>query len=99
MNLVLCNNDTYDEVYEAEAYKYIRIVSELDPVGYAGIRVLVHDEDCLNDDSMFRLQEDMELLHDYGYLKVVYVDGAGIHSNRTYTKPDVTHNPQVEMPV
>lgn len=96
-SFVLSNKETFENIYQKDHYKYLHLTDPLDPVGYAKIIVLVHEDDCMSDDELFKLQEYMELLHDYGYLHVEYIDGSGFHFKRPYEPPATLVSTQEDM--
>lgn len=87
MNFVLCNNKTYEEKYQEEAYKYPRLEEVSDLAGYGRIVVLVEEDwgTDINDDRFHYLQEQLEALALFGYIHLVYVDEDGFESKFTST--------------
>ncbi len=82
MRFILCNNATYEEKYQPEAYKHIRLEQVEDLAGYAGITVVVEDgwEYDIHDDRTAYLQEQVEALSVFGYIRLVYVEEDGQES-------------------
>ena len=82
MRFILCNNATYEEKYQEEAYKNLRLEQVEDLLGYAGIEVLIEDgwEHNIYDDRTAFLQEQLEALGVFGYIRVVYIEEDGQES-------------------
>lgn len=85
MNFILCNNRTYEEKYQKEAYKHIRLEEVSDLAGYGKINVYVEDgwEYNINDDRCQYLEEQLEALAMFGYIHLSYVDEDGFESRYT----------------
>tara|TARA_R110000851_G_scaffold24971_2_gene72160 strand:- start:390 stop:770 length:381 start_codon:yes stop_codon:yes gene_type:complete len=78
VQLVLCNNRTYEALYEEVNQQFIRFLDSRDAMGYAGIGVVVHEYDCLLEEKYHKLFEAVKLLHNYGYLKMILIGEDGI---------------------
>lgn len=85
MKFILSSDKTFKELYEAEQYKYLRVEEAQDLVGFPRIEVRIHDcwmED-INDCRVNYLLEQLEILADFGYIKIVYIDSDGWEDKRT----------------
>ena len=82
MRFILCNSATYEAKYQPEAYKHIRLEQVEDLAGYAGITVVIEDgwEYDMHDDRTAYLQEQVEALSVFGYIRLVYVEEDGQES-------------------
>lgn len=79
MIFVLCTRNQYEELYQGEAYKHIKLEDHTDLAGYAGINVYIHDEwyKDYTSDIVNYLEEQLVALADFGYIKLSYVDSEG----------------------
>ena len=77
MNVVLCNNETYEKLYQKEAYKYLQLRSIEQLLGFGGIIVLVHEDDLYEEDHYYNLQHQVEALGLFGYVRVHFVEEDG----------------------
>lgn len=93
MKFILCSDELYAEQYESEAYKHIRIEDIENLVGFKNIHVRLHEgwEDDINDDRIDFLQQQLEALAAFGYIKLIYVDGSGMEE-RYYPPKDVIND-------
>lgn len=80
MKFVLCNDATYQELYEKDKHSYIRLEEHTDLAGYAKIEVLVHEEwyTGFNDERYDYLEQQLVALADFRYITLTYVDNEGI---------------------
>ena len=83
MKFVLCSTQTYQELYQAEAHKWIRIVDHKDLLGFKDVHVNVHD--CwmyeINDDRVDYLEQQLTALADFGYIRITYIREDGWQEN------------------
>ena len=74
MKFVLCSNTTYQELYQADAYKWVRVSDHKDLLGFRNVHVTIHD--CwmyeLNDDRVDYLEKQLTALADFGYISITY---------------------------
>ena len=71
MKFVLCNDDTYQRLYQKEYQKYARVLDSRDFTAYFGVTVVVHPLDGDYDEVL----NDLELLGDYKVIRLQYYDG------------------------
>ena len=79
MKFVLCSEQTYQELYQAEAHKWIRVLDHKDLLGFKDVHVHVHD--CwmyeINDDRIDYLEHQLTSLADFGYIRITYIQEDG----------------------
>lgn len=83
MKFVLCSKQTYKELYQPEAHKWIHVVDHRDLLGFKDVHVNVHD--CwmyeVNDDRVDYLEQQLTALADFGYIKITYIQEDGWEEN------------------
>ena len=74
MNFVLCSDQTYQDIYRAEAHKWVRITECSDLLGYPKMHVAVHDCWTYNthDDTAEYLEQQLTALADFGYIHLSF---------------------------
>jgi hypothetical protein len=70
MQFVLCNDETYKNLYFKNYQTNIRMSDSRDFTSHFGVRVIVHADDADYEEEM----HDLELLNDYKVIKLSYYD-------------------------
>lgn len=81
MKFVICKDEDYEKNYAARHHMYVRLKEVMQLLGYAGVGVLIHIDNEYPS-STLSLIHDVELLGDFGYCKVVYVESTGMEEQR-----------------
>lgn len=100
-SFVLCSDETYQRLYQKESYKWMKLEEIEDLLGYAGIHVYVHDywHTTHRASNISFLEEQIEALAMYKYIKLYYVDTEG-HVDRYITPEEaVTASKQLEAAI
>ena len=84
MQVVLCNDKTYEKKYQQNAYKFLQLKDLNQLVGRKAIQVLIHEDDMYEEDHYYNLQSQVEALGFFGFCKVQYWDEDGFLE---YQKP------------
>lgn len=83
MKFVLCSTQTYKELYQPDAHKWIKVIDHKDLLGFKDVHVNVHD--CwmyeVNDDRVDYLEQQLTALADFGYIKITYIQEDGWEEN------------------
>ena len=89
MIFILANNSTYNRLYSAEHFRYPRLLCHTDLLGYGKVRVRVHTSWELSHGhgNVGFLEEQLEALADFGYIKLEYMDEEG-HIDQYFTSGD-----------
>lgn len=93
-SFVLCSDKTYEEKYEKNSYRFHKMEEIEDLLGYAGIHVYVHGDwyKTHTANNVAYLEEQLEALAMYKYIKLYYVDEWGTslyHPPEDYIEVDV----------
>ena len=74
MKFVLCSTQTYEELYQAESHKWVRVESHNNLLGFRNIHVMIHD--CwmyeISDDRVQYLEQQLTALADFGYINITF---------------------------
>jgi hypothetical protein len=114
MKFVLCSEQTYQEMYQTESHKWIKLVDHVDLLGFKDIHVTIHD--CwmyeISDDRVDFLEQQLIALADFGYISLTYLDSEGWSENYVYqredplaeqedlfAKPPISMNPELKKAV
>ena len=78
-SFVLCSDKTFEEKYRGESHRFHKMEEIEDLLGYAGIHVYVHDDWHMSHsaNNVSYLEEQLEALAMYKYIKLYYIDEWG----------------------
>tara|TARA_R110000782_G_scaffold4260_1_gene15098 strand:+ start:521 stop:892 length:372 start_codon:yes stop_codon:yes gene_type:complete len=100
MKFVLCSTQTYQELYQAEAHKWVRVEDHKDLIGFRNVHVTIHD--CwmyeINDDRVDYLEKQLTALADFGYISITYQSEDGWSENYEREEAAPTEK-QVALPL
>ena len=100
MKFVLCSTQTYQELYQAEAHKWVRVEDHKDLIGFRNVHVTIHD--CwmyeINDDRVDYLEKQLTALADFGYISITYQAEDGWSENYEREEAAPTEK-QVALPL
>jgi hypothetical protein len=98
-SFVLCDDSDWEEMYEAESYKWFRLQDAKEIIGHPRIVVYVHEGWCANidDDRREYLEQQVEILAHFGYIVLVYKSESGREEVYEVQQTAVIESPQVEM--
>ena len=92
MKRVVCNKETYGELYKAEHHKYVPLYDYEDLIGFHGIEVVVHENE-----AEVALEEALFILAKFGYIRLTYIEESGIESQEEALESEVWDIVQHEM--
>jgi hypothetical protein len=100
MKFVLCSTQTYEELYQAESHKWVRVSDHKDLVGFRNVHVTIHD--CwmyeLNDDRVDYLEQQLTALADFGYISITFQAEDGWSENYEREEAAPTEK-QLDLPL
>ena len=100
MKFVLCSNTTYQEQYQAEAYKWVKVQDHKDLLGFRNVHVTIHD--CwmyeLSDERVDYLEQQLTALADFGYISITYQSEDGWSENYEREESAPTEK-QLDLPL
>jgi hypothetical protein len=98
-SFVLCDDSDWEDMYEAESYKWFRLQDAKEIIGHPRIVVYVHEGWCANidDDRREYLEQQVEILAHFGYIVLVYKSESGREEVYEVQQTAVIESPQVEM--
>jgi hypothetical protein len=98
-SFVLCDDSDWKEMYEDESHKWFRLQEASDLLGHPNIIVFVHDDwiGSVGDDRREYLEQQIETLAIFGYVKLVYKWADGKEEKFKMDTVQVIENPQVDM--
>lgn len=79
MEFVLCSDLVYQEDYDRESYKYPRVLCHRSLIGWPKVHVIVHEgwEEDVCDERVEYLEQQLEALADFGFIKLFYISEEG----------------------
>ena len=97
-SFVLCTDNDWTTLYQADSHKWHRLQDAEDLLGFPSIIVYIHEEWTFEDDDRLQyLQEQIEILAKFGYVKIVYKYEDGAERPYTDAPAVVIPTPQVEL--
>ena len=100
MKFVLCSDTTYEELYQAEAYKWVRVIDHKSLIGFRHVHVTIHD--CwmygISDERVQHLEQQLTALADFGYIKITFQGEDGWSENYE-VKDESPTAIQMELPL
>ena len=98
-SFVLCDESDWEELYQPEYYKWFRIKDAEDLLGHPSIAVYVHEDwqGGYEDDRIEYLEQQIEILAKFGYIKLVYKWSDGREEPFKMDSPQVIQSPQMDM--
>lgn len=96
-SFVLCSDEVWKDKYQREYYKWFRLEEAEELLGHPDIVVYLYDDwsDTYQGRNLDFLQEQIEILARFGYIKLVYKDEDFMD---TVYKPPVVHvNPPEKL--
>jgi hypothetical protein len=98
-SFVLCDDSDWEDMYEAESYKWFRLQDAKEIIGHPRIVVYVHEGWCANidDDRREYLEQQVEILAHFGYIVLVYKSESGREEVYEVQQTAVIESPLVEM--
>ena len=98
-SFVLCDDADWEELYQPEYHKWFRVESAADLLGHPRIIVRVHEnwQGGYEDERIEYLEQQLETLATFGYIKLVYVYEDHKEEVFKVERVKVIESPQVEM--
>jgi len=98
-SFVLCDDESWEDLYQPEYYKWFRIKEAEDLLGHASIRVYVHIDwqEGYPDDRVEYLEQQIEILARFGYIKLIYKGEDGKEAGLVMDSTQVIESPHINM--